>query len=65
MGFDSKGNVANHCQYGNLSWEEIVDASTKLLTFIDLGGHEKYLKTILFGLCSHYPDYAIIVVSAT
>jgi elongation factor 1-alpha len=38
--------------------------STKLITFIDIGGHEKYAKLIMSGLCSHYPDYLLFIVSA-
>jgi GTPase len=34
------------------------------LTFIDVGGNEKYAKTMVSGLCSHYPDYALITVDA-
>lgn len=30
---------------------------------VDLCGHEKYLKTTLFGLTGYFPDYAILVVA--
>jgi GTPase len=33
------------------------------ITFVDLCGHEKYLKTTNYGLASHFPDYGILVVS--
>lgn len=36
----------------------------KVVCLIDLAGHEKYLKTTLHGLSSHYTDYAIIVIAA-
>lgn len=36
----------------------------KYITFIDLAGHEKYLKTTMFGLSGHYIDYALIFVGA-
>jgi GTPase len=32
---------------------------------LDIGGNEKYTTKIISGLCSLYPDYALIVVSAT
>jgi GTPase len=38
--------------------------SKKTVTFIDLCGHEKYLKTTMFGLVGLIPDYAMIVVGA-
>lgn len=31
---------------------------------VDLCGHEKYLKTTLFGITGYFPDYAVLVVSA-
>jgi len=34
------------------------------VTFIDLCGHEKYLKTTTFGINGYYPDYAFIIVAA-
>lgn len=34
------------------------------MTFIDVAGNEKYAKTMIKGICSHYPDYAMIVVDA-
>ena len=37
--------------------------STKILTFIDIGGHEKYSKTLVSGFCSQYPEYSLLVVS--
>lgn len=40
-----------------------MDTSTKILTFIDIGGHEKYSKTLVSGFCSQYPEYALLVVS--
>ena len=36
----------------------------KYLNFIDLAGHEKYLKTTIKGITGYYIDYAIIVVGA-
>lgn len=36
----------------------------KSLILIDLCGHEKYLKTTLYGIMGYYPDYAIVIVGA-
>jgi elongation factor 1-alpha len=41
-----------------------VEESAKILTFVDVAGNEKYVKTMIRGICSHYPDYAMIVVDA-
>lgn len=34
------------------------------MTFIDLAGHERYLKTTIFGMTGHAPDYAMFMVGA-
>ena len=36
----------------------------KSVILIDLCGHEKYLKTTMFGIMSYYPDYAIVIIGA-
>ena len=41
-----------------------MEDSSKILTFIDVAGNEKYAKTMIRGICSHYPDYVMIVVDA-
>lgn len=44
--------------------EEICDKSTKLITFIDLAGHQKYMKTTIFGLTGYKPHFVALVVAA-
>ena len=36
----------------------------KIVTFLDLCGHEKYLKTTIFGLVAMVPDYSLIIIGA-
>ena len=36
--------------------------SVQVITFIDLAGHEKYLKTTIFGMTGHAPDFAMLMV---
>lgn len=48
LGFDSKGCAMTYSTCRTA--EEICDCSKKLITFIDLAGHQKYLKTTVFGL---------------
>jgi GTPase len=38
--------------------------ASKVVGFMDLCGHEKYLKTTMFGLIGLCPDYCMIVVGA-
>ena len=35
-----------------------------VITFIDLAGHKKYMKTTLFGLAAHAADFAMLCVDA-
>lgn len=48
----------------NQSWAHVANNSESMITFLDLCGHEKYLKTTMFGLVGLMPDYAMIVVGA-
>ena len=48
----------------NQAWTHIATSSKKIVTFLDLCGHEKYLKTTMFGLVGLLPDYSMIVVGA-
>jgi hypothetical protein len=41
-----------------------MDKSDRTVTLIDLCGHEKYLKTTLFGLTGLMPDYCMLVVGS-
>ena len=67
LGFDTKGNITNY-NISNKSdkktWPEIVKASAKIISFYDLCGHEKYLKTTITGLTSAFPDLCLIIVGA-
>lgn len=60
--------ISYHMQVVNYSEsrtaEEICESSSKMITFMDLAGHHKYLKTTVFGLTSYCPDFAMLVVSA-
>lgn len=65
MGFDDKGQSVNDTiKIRKPTWEDIVKASTKVITFFDLAGHKKYLRTTISGMTSNRPDYAMIMVGA-
>jgi GTPase len=65
MGFDSKGEIVSSAVPGRkLSWEEIGQRSAKVISFTDLAGHEKYLRTTVFGLLSSAPNYCLLMVAA-
>lgn len=62
LGFDSIGNVVNKPDHGTLDWVKICEKSAKVITFIDLAGHERYLKTTVFGMTGHAPDFGMLMV---
>ena len=62
MGFDYEGKIVNYQGINKLSWAEIVQKSAKIISFTDLAGHEKYLKTTILGLASSFPDICMIMV---
>ena len=59
MGFDVNSKIIT-----TKDWTEIVKKSVKIISFYDLAGHEKYLKTTIIGLSSSFPDYCFIVIGA-
>ena len=56
------GNIVNKADHGSLDWVKICERSTKVITFIDLAGHERYLKTTVFGMTGHAPDFGMLMV---
>ena len=46
----------------NVSWKDIATKSDHVITFLDLCGHEKYLKTTMYGITALLPHYAIILI---
>ncbi|KAF2000863.1 hypothetical protein P154DRAFT_563028 [Amniculicola lignicola CBS 123094] len=65
MGFDSKGEIiVSNVAGRKLTWEEIGRRSAKVISFTDLAGHEKYLRTTVFGLLSCEPNYCLLMVAA-
>lgn len=64
LGFDSVGNVVNKPDHGTLDWVKICERSAKVITFIDLAGHERYLKTTVFGMTGHAPDFGMLMIGA-
>lgn len=48
----------------NKGWAEVVSQSASVVSFIDLAGHEKYLKTTIAGLTGNFPDYTLVLVNS-
>uniref|UniRef100_A0A182Q877 Tr-type G domain-containing protein n=1 Tax=Anopheles farauti TaxID=69004 RepID=A0A182Q877_9DIPT len=64
LGFDAEGSVINYKYNEMMTAEEISDRSTKLVTFMDLAGHRRYLKKTVQALSGYCPHHALIVVAA-
>jgi len=65
LGFDRDGHVVNRPDHqGRLNWTDICSRASKVVTFVDLAGHEKYLKTTALGMTGHHPDYVMLVIGA-
>jgi GTPase len=70
VGFDINGASVNEKLAkkshggGKIEWSEIVQKSSKVITFFDMAGHLKYLSQTIRGLCSNELDYVLIIVGA-
>ncbi|KAK6350047.1 hypothetical protein TWF696_006296 [Orbilia brochopaga] len=64
MGFDAQSQIVTSQAGRKLTWEEIGKKSAKVISFTDLAGHEKYLRTTVFGLLGTSPDYCLLMVAA-
>ncbi|KAG7384761.1 GTP binding protein [Phytophthora boehmeriae] len=57
------------CDFGDSDDEELQQSQSKkqesFITFSDLAGHKKYLKSTASGLAGQFPDYAMLVVDAS
>eukprot|EP00040_Diaphanoeca_grandis_P004842 m.30335 g.30335 ORF g.30335 m.30335 type:complete len:607 (+) comp16265_c0_seq1:235-2055(+) len=65
LGFGVGGEIVNKQAHdGTLDWIQICNDAAKVLAFIDLAGHEKYLKTTVFGLTGHMPSFVMLMIGA-
>lgn len=62
IGFDAQGAITNHTAL-NRSWDAVVDASVKIVSFRDVGGHQKYSKSLVRTFMLNMPDYAMLVIN--
>jgi GTPase len=62
MGYKGQTQVFPTARHHIQKWAELMEKCDRTVTLIDLCGHEKYLKTTLFGLTGLMPDYVILVV---
>jgi GTPase len=55
LGYDDEGRVLNYVGVATPTPADITAAATHMVNFIDMGGHEKYLKTTLYGMTCLLP----------
>ena len=61
LGFDTQGTVTNN---RHADWGDVVERSVKIITLIDLAGHEKYSRNLVWPLACE-PHYAAVLIDAT
>ncbi|WWD16160.1 hypothetical protein CI109_100585 [Kwoniella shandongensis] len=59
---DPHGHPLAVAKREKLGWEDICKRAAKVVSFIDLAGHERYFKTTLYGLSGCAPDYVMLMV---
>lgn len=64
LAFDRQGGVIVNPEGRRGGWDQICPEAHKVVSFMDLAGHERYLKTTMFGLTGGAPDYAMLMVGA-
>ena len=68
MGFDEQNQQVTY-DYTVLNtkvkqWDYLTTNSHHFVTFLDMCGHVKYLKTTMYGMVGYMPDYSMVVVGA-
>mmetsp|Transcript_28049 Transcript_28049/g.75778 ORF Transcript_28049/g.75778 Transcript_28049/m.75778 type:complete len:612 (-) Transcript_28049:155-1990(-) len=61
---DAKGTILNDVQFKNATCGDYIARASKVVTLVDLAGHERYFRTTAYGLTGHLPDYACLIVGA-
>ncbi|KAG0259567.1 hypothetical protein BG011_002552 [Mortierella polycephala] len=65
LGFDAKSVPVPTMSHGRTApWDEICGKAAKVLSFIDLAGHERYLKTTVFGMTGCAPDFVMLMIGS-
>jgi len=64
IGFNTKGVCVNYEQGHKMDIGNVMEQSYKVVSFFDLAGHERYLKTTVSGMTGNMPDYCFLLVGA-
>ncbi|KAJ2364312.1 hypothetical protein H4S01_003848, partial [Coemansia sp. RSA 2610] len=65
LGFDKQGAAIRLTdKHRKVGWDTVCRQSSKIVSFLDLAGHEKYLKTTVFGMAGGSPNFVMLMVAA-
>lgn len=64
LGFDDFGNVINYKHNEMMTTEEISEKSTKLISFMDLAGHRRYMRTTIQAVSGYSPHFIALVIAS-
>lgn len=64
LGFDQVGNVINYKHNEMMTTEEISELSTKIISFMDLAGHRRYMRTTVQAVSGYAPHFIALVIAS-
>ncbi|ORY97237.1 P-loop containing nucleoside triphosphate hydrolase protein [Syncephalastrum racemosum] len=67
LGFDADSKAILHPDNHSarkMSWDAVCAKAAKVLSFVDLAGHERYLKTTVFGMTGSAPEFVMLMIGA-
>lgn len=66
LGFDEIGNVINYKNKYNemMTAEKIGERSSKIVSFMDIPGHRRYMKTTIQAVSAYQPHFIALVVAS-
>lgn len=60
----SRGAILNDPMFRTNTSSDYIAKAAKVITLVDLAGHERYFKTTAYGLTGHLPDFACLIIGA-
>jgi GTPase len=61
LGYDEEGRVLNYVGVATPTPADVTAAASHIVNFIDIGGHEKYMKTTLYGMTCLLPGRVMVL----
>lgn len=61
LGYDEEGRVLNYVGVATPTPADVTAAASHIVNFIDIGGHEKYMKTTLYGMTCLLPGRRVVL----